>query len=364
MNRRKFMIATSGTLGAFAITSNSNQLWAGNNFKIPAFHPESNFNKLDETHLKILHYASLAPSSHNVQPWTVKVEDYNTWIIGIDSSRCLPAVDPTRREMYLSLGTFLENMILAAGTMGVQINYNVQENDTELLKIGLKKAAVKEYPLQRLQLRRTIKTGHQIRPLAKSDQEFLLKEVQYAAYYPFISAIADKINQLSVEANQLQVNRDDAQRELAEWIRFSKKEAHENKDGLTPASMEINGLARFFVQTFYNKSTVMKESFRKQTVEITKNQVEQCGGWLVCYSENNSKAALIETGRRFERVALKAREKKIALHPISQAIEELPERINQALPVQLPVQFLVRASYIDHYPEPVSLRREVMSFVN
>ena len=54
----------------------------------------------------ILYYASLAPSGHNTQPWTVRLENQAIWI-GTDSARWLPKVDPGNREVMLSVGAEL-----------------------------------------------------------------------------------------------------------------------------------------------------------------------------------------------------------------------------------------------------------------
>src|SRR5262245_65824001 len=65
----------------------------------------------------ILHYASLAPSGHNTQPWSVRLGNREMWI-GTNPARWLPKVDPTNREVTLSLGAFVENLITAAPAYG------------------------------------------------------------------------------------------------------------------------------------------------------------------------------------------------------------------------------------------------------
>ena len=54
----------------------------------------------------ILRYASLAPGSHNCQPWTVHLISETEWSIQADASRRLPAVDRENRETVLSIGAF------------------------------------------------------------------------------------------------------------------------------------------------------------------------------------------------------------------------------------------------------------------
>src|SRR5262249_59581465 len=72
----------------------------------------------------LLYYASLAPSGHNAQPWTVRLDGRDIWV-GTDSARWLPKVDPANREVMLSVGAFLENLITAAPAHGFVADYEV-----------------------------------------------------------------------------------------------------------------------------------------------------------------------------------------------------------------------------------------------
>jgi hypothetical protein len=64
--------------------------------------------------------------------------------------------------------------------------------------------------------------------------------------------------------------------------------------------MEIKGIAGFFVRSFYDRQSVLKKSFRDQTVDVVAKQVKTCGGWLVVTSHDSSIPALIEHGRVFQ----------------------------------------------------------------
>ena len=111
-------------------------------------------------------------------------------------------------------------------------------------------------------------------------------------------------------------------KELADWIRFSSNDAEKYCDGLTTASMEIEGIPGWVLRNFYGKSNVMKKSFREQSIDKVKKQVSQSAGWLLITSKNNSVVTLLETGKRLQRLLLKIREKNIAIHPMTQILEE------------------------------------------
>lgn len=61
------------------------------------------------------------------------------------------------------------------------------------------------------------------------------------------------LNEQTIEANRIQSYRDPAQSELGDWIRFSSKDAEQHADGLTLASMEIEGVAGWVLRNFYGK---------------------------------------------------------------------------------------------------------------
>jgi hypothetical protein len=62
---------------------------------------------------------------------------------------------------------------------------------------------------------------------------------------------------------------------------------------------------------------------------------------------------------------LLARERMIAIHPMTQMLEEKTWRdeIASEHDAGMIPQFILRAGYLDRYPEPVSLRRPVNWFV-
>lgn len=129
--------------------------------------------------------------------------------------------------------------------------------------------------------------------------------------------------------------------------------------------MEIEGIAGWVVRNFYDKNSVMKNNFRDKNIENVVDQVSQSAGWLVITSKGDSVADLLETGKRMQRLFLKVRGKGIALHPMSQILEEpsTNQTVNQSIGVNDAIQFILRIGYVKNYSEPVSLRRPVERFV-
>jgi hypothetical protein len=326
-------------------------------------------NQLDAVDNSILYYASLAPSGHNSQPWYVRVLDPNEWIIGVDPDRCLPAVDPTNREVLLSIGAFAENLSIAAGVFGLKAEMEVIANDPyeqDVIKVTLKKTKPTDYPLQRITRRMTVKHGYLSKEIEKLDIRALSEPLKGRLFYfPRGTDHATCIEEGTIENFRLQSQRDDAQKELVHWLRLSNKEAERRRDGLTLQGMEIRGFKGWFVRSFIDPEDFLKPSFRKQGVDQITKLARQGGGWLVITSQAQTVSDLIDCGRRFERMALTARERNIAIHPMTQYLEEKSglKQIAAEHEQRLIPQFVLRIGYLSTYPEPVSLRRPVSWFV-
>jgi hypothetical protein len=129
--------------------------------------------------------------------------------------------------------------------------------------------------------------------------------------------------------------------------------------------MEIKGIAGLFVKNFYNCQSVLKKSFRDQTVDIVAKQANICGGWLVVTSLDSNIPTLIEYGRVFENMLLRIRERMIAIHPMTQMLEEEPwkSKIAKEMGLEGEVQWILRIGYLKSYPDPVSLRMPASWFV-
>lgn len=372
MTRKKFITLSGAAIlaagGGFYLTSDKSNIVRADITDIKE--DSSGKIPLREDEREILYLASLAPSGHNTQPWFVKyIEPYH-WIIGNDKSKWLPGVDPTQRETMLSIGAFLQNLEYAAGNSGYSCQFTLLANtnqDENIMEVKLTKTSgsSKNYTEQ-IKDRRTIRSDYLNDVLKKEDAAYLINEEDdFIHYLPNTSKEFQLLNEQTIEANRIQAYRDDAEKELADWIRFSSKDAEEHCDGLTLASMEIEGITAWYLRNFYGKADVMENSFREKSIDIVKKQVSESAGWMLITSRDNSTATLLETGKRFQRLLLKIRERNIAIHPMTQILEEetTKQSFISSVGIKENVQFILRTGYVNNYPKPVSLRRSVDRFV-
>lgn len=369
MNRKKFLIvAGSSTLlvgaGAYLLSDKSN-------FERSEVEPNRLLNTpLMADERQILYLASLAPSGHNTQPWFVKYLEPYHWIVGNDKTKWLPAADPTQRETILSIGAFIQNLEYAANSFGYACQFDLlarHNQDENLVAVKLSKTGIiHHFDTQKIKQRCTVRSHYLNTPLKKEDLAYLIhEEPDFFHFIPNTAKEFQYLNEQTIEANKIQAYREAAQKELSEWIRFSSKDAQKHADGLTTASMEIEGFAGWVVRNFYGKANVMKKAFREKSIDSVKDQVVQSAGWLLITSKDNAVNTLLETGKRMQRLWLKVRERNIAIHPMTQILEEpaTNQVLNSSMAINDNIQFILRMGYLKAYPEPVSLRRSVDRFV-
>ena len=369
MKRKKFIGIAGGT--AVATGATAYLLSDKSNLVRADIDPTDNRNttlKPDEK--EILFLASLAPSGHNTQPWFVQYLEPYHWIIGNDKSKWLPAVDPTQRETILSIGAFIQNLEYAASSFGYICHWHLlatTNQDERVMEVKLSKKELKNiFDIAKIKSRRTIRSNFLSDVLKKEDlQDLVGSKSEFIHYLPVTSKESQFINEQTIEANRLQADRNPAQQELADWIRFSSRDAQEYRDGLTTASMEIEGISGWVVRNFYGKDAVMKNDFRARGINQVQKEVSESAGWILITSNDGSVATLLETGRRMQRLFLKVRERNIAIHPMTQILEEPSTRqqLNQSIGISENIQFILRTGYVKDYPLPVSLRRPVDWFM-
>jgi hypothetical protein len=324
---------------------------------------------LDDRDEKILQYASLAPSILNIQPWHVCLADRRKWVISIDPTRTAPAIDPGNREILLSIGAFVENLSIAAAANGLRAEVSIiapSPFDKNIVQITFTHKPPIDYPLKRLELRRTVKKGFLDKPLTlETEYALTAADKEHFFYFPRGTEHAACIRDRVIEQYRSQLDRQEAQAEIIKWMRFSDEDAEKYLDGLTLEGMEIGGIPGWYLRHFAEPPDFLKPGYRDKTLDYIAVLAQEGAGWIVITSSDKSVSSLIEAGRSFERMALLARENNVALHPMSQCLEEKTgmDQILSSHSDEFHPQFILRVGYLDAYPEPVSLRRPINWFL-
>jgi hypothetical protein len=373
MNRRHFLkksvAATSLIAGSALFLSSCRRNLKSDLMQANPLSDSHTIGMLSPDGYKILYYASCAPSGHNSQPWFVRLNSPSDWVVGSDSNRWLPIVDDDNREALLSIGAFVENLVQAAAAFGYEVETSIiakNTTDPDVVGIRLKKTNHQMNTLNNIITRRTVKSHMLDKELNPSDIEYFTKLSDgHFYYFPRDSRHSRLMAKEAIDNFVIQLNNKHATAEMADWTRLKDKEAIKFRDGLTPEGMEISGIAGWYVRNFMDKKEVRENAYKNKAIEKVRQQATQGGGWIVITSDGQAVKDLIESGRRFQRMALVAREKMIAIHPMTQTLEEKngQKNIRENHPSTPVPQFILRVGYLTKYPDPVSLRRPVEWFV-
>ncbi len=321
-------------------------------------------NNIPENLRALLETSLRSPSSHNAQMWKIKYSSPGIIEILLDKQRVLTEVDPDNREAYISIGALCESILSAAEEYSLKAVIEDSIDESVLLRIRFENSIskVNNRFSNLIKKRCTVRGKYEKNEIDKKDINYLCSSFPgMIEYYPRESKTGSAIAHLTKTASETQTENDSKQQELSNWFRFSKKESRDKKDGITPEMMGFKGLMKDIIYFLFNERTAMKRSFKKSTAAVTEKQVDNCGGFFIIRSENNERESLLETGRILQRLWLRAVERDIAFHPMSQALEENDPKtaLYRIIGKSDEIQMIIRAGYLKKYPEPKSRRRSL-----
>lgn len=311
---------------------------------------------------KILAYGSFAPSSHNAQMWSVKIMSENKIKILPNYDRVLPFVDPNNRETWISIGAFVENCVLAAQDLGYKSN--VITNDSEVVIVFQKNNINITNSNQNIDLiekRLTVRQPYLKKKIPIEIIDKLSKLSENVVYFPIEDEKAQKIIKYSVGAYSLQMKDTSKLEELAKWMTFSYKEEKERKDGLTPEVLGITGFKHFLFNLFMSKKSVTGKTFIKSSIASAEEQLYACSGYILISSNTFKNSDLVKSGRLLERVWLECVNNEIAVHPMSQVLEEhkFYELLKKSLKIEGEIQMVLRIGKVKEYPVRIGKRLDI-----
>ncbi len=308
---------------------------------------------------RLIQYAVLAPSGHNTQPWRFAVDSRSIRILP-DRSRRLPVVDPDDRELLMSLGCALENLVVAASQAGFDPAVAVFPADEpqDCLRVRLAPAAspVAAPLFAAIAERRTNRRHYDGRPIPPDD----LARLSAVACEPGVAihllTAPDQfatIVDLVREGDRRQLEDEPFRAELSCWIRFNAAEAATKGDGLAAAAMETPEVPRWIGE----RVLCFVLTGERQAVK-DERVIQSSPALALVTTAADDRRAWVAAGRTFERFALTATTLGIQLAHLNQPCEvpglrgELTRRLGQE---GRHAQLLVRLGYAE--PLPRSPRR-------
>lgn len=304
----------------------------------------------------LIRCAVLAASSHNTQPWTFRSET-GSITIRPDTERRCSVVDPEDAHLYRSLGCAAENLVQAASTQGLAATVRFDPDD-DAVTIDLT-ASDRTAPMEVLdaitarQCTRLAFDGTPVHPDHLAELEHAGTGDGVRTILLTDRAMLTSIVELVTEGNQIQLTDQAFRHELLTWIRFNPDAAVRTGDGLAGHCSNNPSLPTWLGRLLAPVAITARSQSRRDRTNILSS-----AGVAVFVADHDDKAAWVETGRAYERFALRATALDIRTAFINQPIDvaSLRPRFEELLGLhgehaQLAVRF-------DHGAlAPYSLRR-------
>lgn len=262
----------------------------------------------------LLQYAVLAPSSHNSQPWAFTVRGA-TVDVHVDESRWLRVADPTKRELYLSVGCALENLLVAADHFGFgyTVTYLPEADETVAARVYLHPDDPTAPTLDAdlfaaIPMRRT---NHQVfddRPVPDAVLDQF--EATASDSGPDLRLVTDaatrrRVSELQTRADERQFDDPEYREELGYWI-------------------GSGALGASWLKARVGQLVVTHLDIGDREGQKNSRLVESAPVLALLVTDDDGREQQLRAGRLFERLALLAAAEGVAVHPMSQTLE-LPD---------------------------------------
>ncbi len=326
---------------------------------------------------RALSWALLAPNPHNMQPWLVDLRRDGEILLHVDRTRLLPETDPFARQIVIGHGTFLELLVLAAGAEGYrcEIAYfpdgqpaQGEVDDRPLARIRLLRDTAGSDPLfAQIPHRRSTKEPFDARPLQPEHAQALQSTHRSTIAQLSLTAdaaMAANLRGITERAMLIELQTPRTLKESIDRLRIGADAIAAQPDGI-----ELHGPFFWWLSTLGlmtpEKATTPGTMAYQGGIDYALGWARSTPafGWLTTVA--NDRVSQIEAGRAYVRLNLKATELGVAVHPVSQVLQEYPEMATLqrdflamvGVPSTQTVQMLFRLGYSE--PVPPSPRRQL-----
>jgi hypothetical protein len=313
------------------------------------------YQRFVDPRMRIVAHGLLAASSHNMQPWKVKLDESDpaSFLLFADGDRLTPQVDPPARQFTISQGTFLEYCNIAARKLGMACDVALFP-DGEYDAIGTS-TSMAEKPVARVTLRTLSTMDLPPRQNVPADPLYDSLFLPDTVRIPYLDAsLTDEqaawlsgassdpavtiavirqpgtlqhLGELAIAAAKVEGKVARISEETDAILRRTEYQKNKYRHGFSVESQGTPGFGRWFLEGLLAIAPSLaaagdtNERFVKQTI----TQVEHTPAYVLILTADSSRASQVKAGRAYTRVQLTAQSLGLAVQPLSQVLEEYPE---------------------------------------
>jgi hypothetical protein len=258
----------------------------------------------------LVRYALLAPSFRNMQPWRFQVDDSRVSVYA-DVSRRPLAADLHQRDLYISIGCALENLVLAAQRFGFShelVYFPLTEEDGLVAQIRFADAALATRPdplFRAIVQRRTHHGGYSGKPLGPT----ALRKLNACCGEPDLALLLTQDGPVKAAVDKLVLR---ASEIVFRNPRYRKEQAEARRNGAFGAADPMSGLLRIALANFGLGDDLAQHDHR---VLVTSPVFGLISG------RKTGREAQVRAGRVLERLYLCTTALDLCVQPLSVLLE-------------------------------------------
>ncbi len=306
------VLAAAAAGGAFVSTRNP----------VRALAPWQMAGHYDDVRLRALSWALLAPNPHNRQPWLAELRGDDTVLIHRDKARNLPATDPFDRQLTIGMGCFLELMVMAAAEEGLAVALTLfpEGEDGPVAHARFAPGATADPLFVHALQRRSCKEPYEDRPVPDAAAAALAAHARILRDAEMVARLRD----LTWAALDVEFHTPATIQESVDLMRFGRAEIETNPDGIDLGGPFLETLMLAGVINRAAQADPSSAGFQAG-VDIYNKMLAATPAYAVIATAGNAREDQIEAGRQWLRLNLTATQLGLAIHPVSQALQEFPE---------------------------------------
>lgn len=280
--------------------------------------------------LNLVQAAILAANAHNTQPWLFTVTDDRIELFA-DMSRTIGAMDPLLRELHISLGCALENLVLAGPPNGMTATVDLMPDATDathVATITLAPAKASRSALfDAIPGRHTDRSAYDTsRPVAAEQRQSLdlLVDAPNTQLLWFTTDTQKRaFSDLTIAATQAIIADPQQAADDYRWYRSDWRDVQRHKDGITIDPSGQSELIRAVSKLIPTTQQQSNDGWLKGTRDSQLPTASAFGALVV--ADPQDPVQRLGVGRIWQRMHLKATNSGLALQPLCQ----IPERIDR-----------------------------------
>jgi hypothetical protein len=333
--RGTFLKGAGATLGATLVLVAGGGVWRAADQGVfgvgegPAYEPWKNWRTNEgEGPIELVRAAVLAANAHNSQPWLFRVEDSRIDLFA-DRERNIGAVDPYLREMYMSLGCALENLLLAAEANGYGHELALLpdgSNPAHAARIDLTFVAASASELyEAIPDRHTNRGPYDTERAVPQETLEALRELgeedpEVRVFWFATDAERRRVGDLILEATEAITADEEQSADNLGWNRFDWDELQRYRDGLTLDVFVTDSLTNFAAKVLPPPSREQSDqSWLRSTREDVVGTAAAFG--ILAVNDKWEDAQRLRGGRAWQRMHLWGTILGLAMQPLNQMTE-------------------------------------------